>query len=305
MVRLGIIGLGHWGKNFITSVKKIHEARIVVICAKTKKTLDKYPSTFQKTQDYRNLSKFGLDGIVIATPANTHFTITKFFLSRNIPVLVEKPLTTKLSDAIKLQTLVTKSRGKLMVGHEYLYNNAFNTAYGTLVDFGKIELIYSEAGNYGPFRSDTSVLWDYGPHDISMHMHIVGDLPKTVAAYGTKDVIQGRMEFDSVVSYLFLNRLRQTKRRFLMVASKKMSIEYDELLRKKLSLYRKDGSVQECVYPMYMETSPLENELRAFVQYVKNEKKPISDIIHAVNVMKILDTMQKSIITGGKSISLK
>ena len=51
--------------------------------------------------------------------------------------------------------------------------------------------IYTIAGNYGPFRTDVSALWDWGPHDLSMCLDIIKEFPTKVEAEFTENYSEG------------------------------------------------------------------------------------------------------------------
>ena len=63
-----------------------------------------------------------IDGVVIATPVDTHFTLAKAALEAGKHVLVEKPLATTSADCEALIALADERDLRLMVGHVFVYN---------------------------------------------------------------------------------------------------------------------------------------------------------------------------------------
>src|SRR3989344_4854692 len=127
-LRLALIGLGRMGNNYLNSVKQLKEVQISWICSKTQKSLEELPSIYGKTSDYKTLVlKNGLDGVIIATPAPSHFEIAEFFLKNRIPLLIEKPLVTNPAEAEKLLTIQkqtqtqTQTQTPSIVGHTLLF----------------------------------------------------------------------------------------------------------------------------------------------------------------------------------------
>src|SRR5258708_8764255 len=101
MTTLALIGKGRWGTNYLNEVKKIPNSKIKYV----------------KTYNYKDILKYDdIDGIIIATPAETHVEIINAFPNKFL--LVEKPLTTSLSSAL---AIINKN---IMVGHTYLFNSS-------------------------------------------------------------------------------------------------------------------------------------------------------------------------------------
>lgn len=304
MIRLALIGTGRWGQKFISTVSKMDSCRITHLCAKTWRTLDSFPNSFQKTNHYQDLLKIvDIDGAIIATPASTHFLIAKEFLARGIPLLVEKPFTTSHAEARSLQKKM-KENSKLMVGHEYLFNPAYLVVKKMVLHKKGIQFIHTQAGAWGPFRRDTSCLWDWGPHDVAMIIDLLGGLPKSVSAWGIgDDVVWAKFSFASGISVVsHLSRLNPLKIRQMTISFRYQNILYDELADKKVTVYYHKNSAIE--YPQYAEKSALEEEIKAFVDYIKDTHEPLTNIKHATGVIKILETLDASLRNEGKTMHI-
>lgn len=294
MTRLGLVGLGKWGKNYVDTISQMSGCTLTHICASSKSTLAAFPHRFKKTTRYQDLIKYKseIDGVIIATPANSHFTIARDFITHGIAVLLEKPFTTNLKDALTLEKLAGQYNIPVMVGHEYLYNSAFTTLKSSLRMLGKISYIQTEAGNWGPFRNDASVLWDWGPHDMSMLIDIVNELPNSVEAWGVADdVVYARLNFDQIVALMNLNRRLPEKVRKMIIAGDNKSLMYDELAKQKLKMYSNEGFTNI----RYRNIAPLEREVEAFVSLIETRELPKTHVGHAVSVIRILDALERSL----------
>lgn len=302
MMRLGLIGLGAWGKNYLTAASKLQSCRITNICAKSTATLSKFSSAYTKTTRYQELLKHqSLDGVIIATPAATHFSLARDFIKQKIPILVEKPFTTNLRDAIILEKLARNHQTLVMVGHEYLYNPAYLKLKKLLPRLGKINFISSEAGNWGPFRPDTSVLWDYGSHDVAMLIDLLNEMPVSVATWDSgSDSVKARLNFSRMAAFISVSRKLTHKVRRLIVVGEKKSLNYDELAKQKVVLY---GTGVR--FLKYAKVTALEREVAAFVASIKIRRQSKTDVKHAVNVMRILDALERSLKQQAKLIFLR
>ncbi|WP_150522723.1 Gfo/Idh/MocA family protein [Roseibium sediminis] len=63
--------------------------------------------------------KNGIEAVAIVTPNHVHYAATKEFLSRGIHVICDKPLTSTMADARKLEKLVEKSDALFFLTHNY------------------------------------------------------------------------------------------------------------------------------------------------------------------------------------------
>ena len=96
MIKIGVIGCGHWGPNHIRIFSAFPEAQ-VVLCADTSaerlQSVKKLFPSVQPTTNYKEvLQNKDIDAICIATPTNTHFQFSKEALEHDKHVLCEKPL---------------------------------------------------------------------------------------------------------------------------------------------------------------------------------------------------------------------
>jgi UDP-2-acetamido-3-amino-2,3-dideoxy-glucuronate N-acetyltransferase len=174
MKKVAVIGSGYWGKNLVRNFHTL--GCLTAICDKDPQVLDQfkkvYPDVpiFLNYDDLLNDKKFCLDGIAIATPAETHYRLTRKALLAGKHVFVEKPLALTEKEGQELVELAEKNQSILMVGHVLQYHAAI-LKLKELVDIGelgKIQYIYSNRLNIGKIRSEENILWSFAPHDISV-----------------------------------------------------------------------------------------------------------------------------------------
>ena len=92
-----IIGYGKIGKRYL-SILRQKKVNIIILRKKT--------STSKKIKIINNLKNIKkVDGVIIASPLNTHFKYAKYFLKKKIPVLLEKPICENLNEAKKLKRI--------------------------------------------------------------------------------------------------------------------------------------------------------------------------------------------------------
>ena len=201
--KICVIGAGRWGKNHI---KTLNELKILggIIDRDHEKLVDlksKYPKA-SFYDNYESSFKKNYDGYVISTPSATHAAITKKILNEGKPVLVEKPLSLNLQDALEIKSILNEIDGKLIVGHLLLFHPAINRMKELIIDgkIGKIQYVYSNRLNLGTVRKDENVFWSFAPHDLALFQYFSNTFPDEVLSVGG-DFLQKKIH-DTTMTYL-------------------------------------------------------------------------------------------------------
>ncbi len=150
--------------------------------------------------DYRDLIG-EVDAVAIATPTTSHFELTSAMLENDIDVLLEKPFTTTMDEAVKLVELAEGRSRVLQVGHQ----ERFNPAILALAD--RIEKpLFIESNRIAPYKPrslDVSVVLDLMIHDIDLIHSFVRSPMAGVDAVGRTifsnsiDVANARIRFEN------------------------------------------------------------------------------------------------------------
>ncbi len=169
---VAVVGAGNWGKNL---VRNFHELGVLkAVSDKNSDSLKQMRELYISCDFYSSLKDVlscdDINGVAIATPAETHFLLAREALSSGKHVFVEKPLTLSEKDALKLISLAQKNNLVLMVGHLLQYHGAFIKLKQMVSDgdLGRINYIYSHRLNLGKIRREENILWSFAPHDISI-----------------------------------------------------------------------------------------------------------------------------------------
>ncbi len=319
---IAVIGCGYWGKNLVRNFAEL--GALHTICDSDPNVLSKlaalYPNVKRETNLEAALEDKEIRGVVIALPAALHCPIAKKALLADKDLFVEKPLTSKSSDAQELAELAEKRKRILMVGHLMLYHPAVHILKRHIKsgDLGEIYYLYSTRVNLGQVRSDESALWRLTPHDISLFMYLLDAVPEVVSAQGIsyvqphlEDVVFITMQFPSkVLAHIHASWLDPHKiRQLTVVGSKKMAVFDDMDLEHKLRIYDQgvvddydklaspSGALalrSEGVFlPRVDLAEPLSLECRHFLECIKNRAKPLSDGKQGLEVVRILEKIEK------------
>ena len=250
-VRLGVIGVGRWGRNYLRTIEAAEGAILARIASRNPETADLVPAACTIDADWRRVAAADdLDGVIIAAPPAAHAEICTVAIDAGMAVLVEKPLTIDVAEAEALLRRAADRGATMMVGHTHLFHPAYQTLKALLPTLGPVRRLRGRAGNNDLYRPDISVLWDWAPHDIAMCLDLVGTAPAEVAArrLATRDVdgvaaerLALDLTFDTgVAAEIQLSTLDEKCRWFAVEARDGVAV-YDDLAADKLTLYPADA----------------------------------------------------------------
>ena len=266
-----------------------------------------------------------IQGVALATPAETHADLAIQCMRAGKDVFVEKPMAMSISDAEEMQKVALENDRILMVGHLLEYHPAV-LKLRDLIDsgeLGKINYIYSNRLNFGKVRTEENALWSFAPHDVAVILRLVGqslvEVSASGGAYLTKgitDVTVSNLRFsDNSRAHIFVSWLHPYKeQRLVVVGDKKMAIFNDvNPFGEKLHIYPQsvefDGTLpilkkEEAEFIQHINTEPLQEECAHFLDCIKSRKLPLTDAQSGIEVLKVLNACQSSIEQNGKPISL-
>ncbi len=302
-VRLGVIGVGRWGQICLRALSGITTARVVAVASTNPQTAALVPAECQIFSDWRQLIGLaglegaGLEGVVITTPPASHAAIAALAIESGLPVFMEKPLTLSLADANLLRGLAEAHGARVFfTDHVHLFSPAFRHLKTLVAEAGPILAVEGLAGNHGPYRQDTSVLWDWGPHDVAMLIDLFGRPPElaTVRHLERRQVAQGEgetirldMMFGTTPATITLSTLSDKTRRFI-VQCQSGTLIYDDLAPAKLTCN---------AHPMTLESSPpLTVALTEFAAAIRAPGSNLCGLHLGVQVVEVLERAKRSVL---------
>ena len=322
--RLAIIGCGYWGKNLVRNVHELGALTRVCDLTETGRAKAKEIAPDVEVVDTINAALTDdIDGILIATPAETHYEIAKQALNKGKDVFVEKPMALKIAHAKELVELAKENERILMVGHVLEYHPAILQLKEMIEDgvLGKIQYLYSNRLNLGKVRREENILWSFAPHDIAVILRMMDSKPFQVICTGgayiqpnIADITITNILFDNGVrAHIHVSWLHPFKEQRLVVVGDKKMVSFDDV-NKKLVLYNQRVEMRENLpVPVrddvgeeipFDAAEPLKQECRAFIESIQTRTPPLTDGQSGLDVLRVLHGSQKSLITNGESILL-
>ncbi len=194
--KLALVGTGRWGKRYIETIKKIDIIELVSIASRNPPP-NLCNDTFTVFDDWKQLLKQEIDGLIIATPPHTHAKILEEAIKAGIPAIIEKPLTLNLKEAIKLRDLSFTCDVPVLMGHTQLFQPAVEKIQNIVDSTNLPDYILSEGMGMGPKRKNLDVLWDWAPHDLSLILSLMDSFPKSVYVLEHKNYISTFLQFEN------------------------------------------------------------------------------------------------------------
>jgi UDP-2-acetamido-3-amino-2,3-dideoxy-glucuronate N-acetyltransferase len=322
-----VVGCGHWGRNLVRTFSAL--GRLYGACDldenAARRLSASYPESKVLTSYEHVLNEPCVTAVVLATPAEFHCEMALRALEAGKHVFVEKPLALEWEDGVEMVELARKMGRVLLVGHLLHYHPAVIRLKQLIQNgvLGKIEYIYSNRLSMGKIRREENALWSFAPHDISVLLALVGQLPIQVTATGgaylqpnVADITVSHLLFDrGVRAHIFVSWLHPYKeQRLVVLGSKQMAVFEDSRSDRKLMLFNKqielkasgfDAAKPEGVPVDIEPAEPLLTECKHFLDCIDEGRPPLTPGEEGVRVLQVLQACQRSLQLNGEPVQVR
>ncbi len=319
-MKIAVVGAGAWGRNHVRNFHAL--GALKVVCDANPRVREKLVADFPGIGAVATMAEALADsdvrGVVVASPAESHFPLAKEALLAGRDVLVEKPLCLSEEEGAELISLADSRGAILMVGHLLWYHPAVIRVKELIEagELGRIRYIYSNRLNLGKIRREENALWSFAPHDISVILGLLGESPDEVQAQGGNylheriaDVTTSLLSFPSgVKAHVFVSWLHPFKEQKLVIVGDRKMAVFDDLLPwpRKLLLYPHQiewhGNVpvasRAAAEPVALpEAEPLAAECAHFLECIGTRRRPRTDGREGLSVLRVLRRCQEAMET--------
>ncbi|MFA7288946.1 MAG: Gfo/Idh/MocA family oxidoreductase [Melioribacteraceae bacterium] len=232
-IKVGVIGTGHLGKFHVKLLSELENVQFVGVHDIDEKKGKEISEEFN-TVFFPNLDDLlnNVNAVSVVTTTSSHYEIVKKVFEKNIHVFVEKPITSKISDAEELVKLASSKNLVFQVGHIERFNPA-------LLALDKFNLnptfIQTDRlAQFNPRGTDVAVVLDLMIHDIDIILSLVKSDVKSISASGVAvvsdsiDIANARLEFENgAVANVTASRISQKKMRKMRMFQKDSYISVD------------------------------------------------------------------------------
>lgn len=258
-----VVGFGSIAKKHITNLRILYpESRLAVLCR---------PGKQRDTQELEQLFfntdsavKWSPDFVIIASPASLHAEHVAVFNELQVPMLVEKPLTTSIEDAYRL---LSSLQSRCMLGYQLRFTDGFRQLREWLPHLGRIYFVRMEVGQYLPSWRPNMLLADMvsaNPelgggallelsHELDLVSELLGLPEKVYAATGpvshlnlpVEECVELSLRYDNgLLAQIHLDMLQYKPARQSKWVGEFGQIEWD-MLNNELCWYDRQGALLE------------------------------------------------------------
>lgn len=319
--KVAVVGAGYWGKNLVRNFHDLGALGRVVDPNPgiQERLVEDYPGVKISGSYADALNDPDIQGIAIATPAETHGPFVREAILAGKDVYVEKPLCLSENEGRELIELAGEEKQLLMIGHLLWYHPVLIKLKELIErgDLGRLRYIYSNRLNMGKLRREENVLWSFAPHDVSVILGLLGEMPESVQTQGGNylhqriaDVTVSLLSFASgIKAHIFVSWLHPFKEQKLVVVGEKKMAVFDDTAPwpEKLVLFPHQvewrnsvplavkGDGEKIVVP---EVEPLRAECAHFLECMRSRQTPYTDGAEGLRVLQVLNGCQKALETG-------
>jgi len=281
--RVGLAGCGSWGRYILRDLLSLGcSVSVVARSPESRARAEDAETTVGSVPELPDV-----DGIVIATPTTTHAAVIEEALERGVPVFVEKPLTNDLTAA---DTLVAAGGERLFVMDKWRYHPGVELLRDLARDgsLGAVRGLLTTRVGWGNPHDDVDAAWVLAPHDLSIALEILGELPRARAAVAdvSGDDVQGLTGLLGDRSWHRLEisvRSPERRREVQLVCEEGVALLADGYSEHVL-VHRDDAGEPE--RREIATELPLLRELRAFVEHLQGGPPPRSSAAEGALVVR-------------------
>jgi predicted dehydrogenase len=318
-LRLGLIGCGHWGKNYATAIAGMDDV-VLAWCADTSETARERaralnPGVRLTADLHELLAAPDCAGVIIAAPPKQHAEIAHAAIAARKPVLVEKPLATTVAAARELADAARAAGTVAISGHVYLFHPVVVEILDRIRSGKTGRLRFMSASRAftrlasSDDRPDVDALWDLAPNDLAMFVAFAGALPERVFcaqnAFFRPDLADAAfaiLEFPGgIAAELRVSWDYPRRERLVTVVGALESLWFDDDAKTKLLSYAGppvDLSGRRGVPVDCSAVPSLSEQIRHFVNVVRTGAPTRAPFEFGVDIVRILEALSHSATVG-------
>lgn len=278
-LRVGVVGVGHIGKNHARLYAESDTADFTAIydtdAANAAQIAQQY-----KVRAAASLEEFAelIDAASVATPTVSHFAIARPLLEKGKHLLIEKPIAENTAEASELAELAVQRQLVLQVGHVERFNPVLSALEERLT-----HPRFIEAHRLSPFpnrSTDIGVVLDLMIHDLEIVLHLVRSPVQSIDAVGVpvlskrEDIANARIRFENgCVANITSSRISPERMRKIRVFQENayLSLDYQNQTGE---IYRKVGDGIERAEVEIEKEEPLKRQILSFIECARKGLQP-------------------------------
>lgn len=169
---IGLIGCGRWGSLILRDLLALDcRVHVVVPRAAARSAIAGAAGIYESVDQLPPV-----DGIVVAVPSSLHAEVVGSVVDLGVPIFVEKPFTTDVAAA---RHLVDRAGDRIFVMDKWRYLAGVKMLRELLASgrLGEPIGLTTVRADWGTPHTDVDAVWILAPHDLSIALEILGDVP--------------------------------------------------------------------------------------------------------------------------------
>ena len=302
-MRVALIGCGDWGRHILRDLVTLGcEVPVVARSDASRRRAGEGGASMIVDASH---ALPPVDGIVIATPIARHLQTIDEVIDRGVPLFIEKPVATS---ADVLRRLDARAGGRLFVMHKWRYHPGveYLRDLARSMELGPIVSLALTRSHWGNRHLDTDIVWVLAPHDLSIVLEILGEIPPPRWAIaeridGVFESLTGVLGGNPPVSIMVSARAERRCREVRMGCRDGVAVladSYDDAI----AIYRRGAEVAVPIEERRKISTelPLLRELRAFVEHLRGGPPPRSSITEEIQVVGAIEQLRAIAAAGAR-----
>jgi len=294
-MNMWLLGAGYWGSKLAQSLTKLKVSPRVV------------DTKHGQTIDDIDIQ----DPVIIATPLWQHYDQVMHLITRGHDVYVEKPAVETAVQAAEIQQMIQPDQ-LFMVGHLFVHHPQMALIKNLLSSgaIGELCHISSRRLNWGIYQTRTTPVLSLAAHDITIVQELTTPQLTVSRAHGWRlsagdqyDRVQfsghaNDVSYDIDASWCWPNRTRET----VLIGSRGQIIwdqDFNTVTLCHNQVTDKKAVIgNSLVYEYDSDMSPVEHELKHWLDCVQSRSQPRTGVEQAYNAAVVIDQVHKVLENG-------
>ncbi len=291
MIRIAIIGCKNMGRKHFNVIKTYFndQADVVGILNSSKESTERTASELGVTafESPDCITKENVDAVIVATPAENHYSTTMKLLEKQIPTLVEKPFASNVDECNILRKTAEDNNVPLLVGHTENYNPAVEKMLNMIQR--PVKSIKAIRTSCNPGFKETHIVSELMIHDLAIVNSLMSDAPtkssiRKDSKYRWDEHAIVEMEYASGTKvYLEATRADVTVKRNMNIIDNNNDMYEISFYDRKL---KRNGKLIPCV------GDSLQSEIQDFLNMVQTGSKPKISLEEACKNVEICNSLE-------------
>ena len=281
--KIGLVGVGDWGRHILRDLRALGVDVEAVANSAASVERARSGGASRIVASAKELSE-DCDGYVVASPTTVHLDAVEALLSRGKPIFVEKPLS---NDIARIRQLPPAAAGLVFTMHKWRYHPGILelARIAATEEFGPVIGLRTFRMGWENHHKDMNAIWTLLPHDMSIALHIFGEVPSVENAHpdptvvGDDGMIVHARTSTGIPVVSEVSAGKPNKHRSVILACRDAACElddssYDRIVIRRRNTLQTDEFEQRSV-PADM---PLREEVAAFLSHVEGGPAPFTGL---------------------------